>query len=135
MNDKELVKIAIDAMQKSYSPYSKFKVGAALLTKQGKVYTGCNIENAAYGPTNCAERTAFFKAISEGEKEFAKIAIVGGKDGNITDLFMPCGVCRQVMAEFCDENFQIIVALSEESFKTFSLPELLPFGFTPKNLS
>ena len=135
MNDKELVKIAIDAMQKSYSPYSNYKVGAALLTKQGKVYTGCNIENAAFGPTNCAERTAFFKAISEGEKEFAKIAIVGGKDGNITDLFMPCGVCRQVMAEFCDENFQIIVGLSEDNFKTFSLSELLPFGFTPKNLS
>ena len=96
MNDRDLVKIAIEAMQKSYSPYSNFKVGAALLTKQGKVYTGCNIENAAYGPTNCAERTAFFKAISEGEKEFSKIAIVGGKDGNITNLFMPCGVCRQV---------------------------------------
>lgn len=135
MNDRDLVKIAIEAMQKSYSPYSNFKVGAALLTKQGKVYTGCNIENAAYGPTNCAERTAFFKAISEGEKEFSKIAIVGGKDGNITNLFMPCGVCRQVMAEFCDEYFQVIVGINEENFKVFSLPELLPFGFSPKNLS
>lgn len=135
MNDKKLVQMAFDAMKNAYAPYSNYKVGAALLSKSGKVYTGCNIENAAYGPTNCAERTAFFKAVSEGEREFSKIALVGGKNGNVTNLFMPCGVCRQVMAEFCDESFEIIVALSEEDFKTFSLGSILPFGFSKKTLS
>lgn len=122
-------------MQKAYAPYSEYKVGAALLGKSGTVYTGCNVENASYSPTNCAERTAFFKAISEGEREFVKIAVVGGKDGNVTDLFMPCGVCRQVMAEFCDSDFEVIVALSEGNFKSFALHELLPFGFSKNNVS
>lgn len=134
MNNKELVKIAFDAMQKAYAPYSNYKVGAALLTESNKVYTGCNIENAAYGPTNCAERTAFFKAISEGEQSFSKIAIVGGKNGVVTDMFMPCGVCRQVMAEFCDGDFEIIVAKSQDDFKVFTLKELLPFGFSKNNV-
>lgn len=134
MNNKELVKIAFDAMQKAYAPYSNYKVGAALLTEANKVYTGCNIENAAYGPTNCAERTAFFKAVSEGEQSFSKIAIVGGKNGVVTDMFMPCGVCRQVMAEFCDGDFEIIVAKSQDDFKVFTLKELLPFGFSKNNV-
>lgn len=135
MNNKELVKAAFDAMQKAYAPYSCYKVGAALLSKSGAVYSGCNVENAAYGPTNCAERTAFFKAVSEGEREFTKIAIVGGKDGVVTDLFMPCGVCRQVMAEFCDGDFEIIVARSTDDFSVFMLSELLPFGFSKSNIT
>lgn len=135
MNNKELVKAAFDAMQKAYAPYSFYKVGAALLGKSGKVYSGCNVENAAYGPTNCAERTAFFKAVSEGEREFSKIAVVGGKDGIVTDMFMPCGVCRQVMAEFCDSDFEIIVARSKDDFTVFPLSELLPFGFSKNNIT
>ena len=134
MNDKDLVLTAFDAMKMAYAPYSGYKVGAALLGASGKVYTGCNIENAAYGPTNCAERTAFFKAVSEGEREFTKIAVVGGKDGNVTEAFMPCGVCRQVMAEFCESDFQILVAENKESFKAYSLAEILPFGFSKNNL-
>lgn len=135
MNNKELVKAAFDAMQKAYAPYSCYKVGAALLSKSGTVYSGCNVENAAYGPTNCAERTAFFKAVSEGEREFSKIAIVGGKDGVVTDLFMPCGVCRQVMAEFCAGDFEVIVARSEDDFTSFTLSSILPYGFSKKNIS
>lgn len=134
MNNKELVKAAFDAMTKSYAPYSGYTVGAALLSKSGVLYTGCNVESASYSPTNCAERTAFFKAISEGEREFSKIAIVGGKQGNVTDMFMPCGVCRQVMAEFCDDDFEIIVALTPDDFKSFTLKELLPFGFSKNNI-
>ena len=123
-----LVKKAYEAMQYSYSPYSGFKVGAALLCKNGNIYTGCNIENSAYSPTNCAERTAFFKAISEGERDFKAIAIVGGKDGEITDYCYPCGVCRQVMAEFCDRDFEIITA-SPAGIKTYTLKDLLPEAF------
>ena len=134
MNNKELVKAAFDAMGKAYAPYSGYTVGAALLSKSGTLYTGCNVESASYSPTNCAERTAFFKAISEGERDFSKIAIVGGKQGNVTDIFMPCGVCRQVMAEFCDDDFEIIVALTPDDFKSFTLKELLPFGFSKNNI-
>lgn len=134
MNNKQLVTAAFAAMQNAYAPYSSYKVGAALLSKSGRLYTGCNVENAAYGPTNCAERTAFFKAVSEGEHEFVKIAVVGGKDGNVTDLFMPCGVCRQVMAEFCDGDFEIIVARSEDDFTSFTLSTILPYGFSKKNI-
>ena len=134
MNNKELVKAAFIAMQRAYAPYSGYTVGAALLGKSGTLYTGCNVESASYSPTNCAERTAFFKAISEGEREFIKIAIVGGKQGNVTDMFMPCGVCRQVMAEFCDDDFEIIVALTPDDFKSFTLKELLPFGFSKNNI-
>ena len=134
MNNKELVKVAFSAMERAYAPYSGYTVGAALLGKSGALYTGCNVESASYSPTNCAERTAFFKAISEGEREFSKIAIVGGKQGNVTDMFMPCGVCRQVMAEFCDDDFEIIVALTPDDFKSFTLKELLPFGFSKNNI-
>ena len=135
MNRSELVKLAIDARNFSYSPYSNFMVGAALLTKSGKIYTGCNIENAAYSPSNCAERTAFFKALSEGEKEFEAIAIVGGQKGKGLEICAPCGVCRQVMMEFCDyETFEIILGKSEDDYLKYTLQELLPLGFGPKNL-
>lgn len=135
MSNKELVKAAFAAMQKAYAPYSGYKVGAALLSKSGTVYSGCNVENASYSPTNCAERTAFFKAISEGECEFSAIAVVGGKDGVVTNLFMPCGVCRQVMAEFCDADFKVLVARSEDDFSEFTLLELLPSGFSKNNMT
>lgn len=134
---KELVDAAISARKMAYTPYSDFKVGAALQTKSGKVYQGCNIENATYTPTNCAERTAFFKAVSEGEYEFECIAIVGGKGEAISGkICPPCGVCRQVMMEFCDpENFKIILVKSTDEWEVFTLRELLPFGFGPANLS
>lgn len=135
MNNLDLVKIAFEAMEKAYSPYSHCKVGAALLTRDGKVYTGCNVENASYGATNCAERTAFFKAISEGEREFSKIAIVGGLEGVVTNMFMPCGVCRQVMDEFCNRDFEVLVAKDQENFEIFTLSQLLPLSFDEKNLS
>lgn len=133
---EEMIELAIKQLSYSYTPYSGFKVGAALLTKGGKFYTGCNIENAAYTPTNCAERTAFFKAVSEGEREFAAICIVGGKDGVLTEYAAPCGVCRQVMMEFCNlDTFQIILATSKEQYEIFTLKELLPLGFGPANLA
>jgi len=132
---KNLVLEAIEAMKSSYAPYSHFNVGAALLTKKQKIYRGCNIENAAYSPTNCAERTAFFKAISEGEREFSAIAIVGGKNGLLTDYCPPCGVCRQVLREFAEpKNFLVILAKSEEEYMLFFLEELLPLSFGPENL-
>lgn len=135
MDNKELIKLALEARQMAYVPYSKYMVGAALLTRQGKVYKGCNIENAAYTPTNCAERTAFFKAVSEGEREFDAIAIVGGYEGNPTDYAYPCGVCRQVMIEFCNpEKFRVITAISEEQYLEQTLAEMLPHGFGPQNL-
>ena len=133
---EEMIELAIGQLQYSYTPYSGFKVGAALLTKDGKFYTGCNIENAAFTPTNCAGRTAFFKAVSEGEREFRAICIVGGKDGVLTEYAAPCGVCRQVMMEFCDpETFQIILATGKEQYEIFTLKELLPQGFGPTNLA
>ena len=123
-----LIKAAFSARENSYSPYSHFRVGAALLSENGKVYTGCNIENRAYGPTNCAERTAFFKAVSEGENSFSAIAIVGGEKEPV--WCYPCGVCRQVMAEFCSpEKFQIICARSEDEYRIFPLKDLLPEMF------
>ncbi len=116
-------------------PYSNFSVGAALLSVDGKIYTGCNIENAAYTPTNCAERTAFFKAISEGEKDFLAIAVVGAKKGETLEFCPPCGVCRQVMMEFCNpKEFKVIVAKSIDEYKIFTLEEILPMGFGPNNL-
>jgi cytidine deaminase len=133
--NKELIEKAIKARQNSYSPYSKYMVGAALLTQDGKIYTGCNIENAAYTPTNCAERTAFFKAVSEGERYFTAIAIVGGYEGEPRDFAYPCGVCRQVMAEFCNpDEFRIITAVSIDNYKETTLRRLLPDGFGPANL-
>ena len=131
MTNSELIKKAFEAMEFAYVPYSGYKVGAALLAKNGTVYTGCNIENAAYGPTNCAERTAFFKAVSEGVLEFEKIAVVGGKGGVVTDYFVPCGICRQVMSEFCDDDFVILVGKTPDDYLEKTLPELLPHRFTP----
>ncbi len=133
---EEMIDLAIEQLKYSYTPYSHFKVGAALLTRDGKLYTGCNIENAAYTPTNCAERTAFFKAVSEGEREFQAICVVGGKDGVLTEYAAPCGVCRQVMMEFCNpETFRIILATSKEQYDIFTLKEMLPLGFGPDNLA
>ena len=134
MTDKELFKSAINAMNNSYSPYSGCKVGAALICKNGNVYTGTNIENAAFGPTVCAERVAVFKAVSEGEKEFSKIAVVGGKGGVINGIFAPCGVCRQVLREFCDDDFEILLGETKESFKKVALKDLLPLSFSPENV-
>ena len=130
-----LIREAIRAMQYSYSPYSHFRVGAALLAGSGKIYRGWNIENAAYTPTNCADRTACFKAVSEGEHEFDAICIGGGKDGILEEYAPPCGVCRQVMMEFCDpETFKIILATDETHYTEFTLKDLLPLGFGPGNL-
>ena len=130
-----LIEEAFAARKMAYTPYSHFQVGAALLTEKGGIYRGCNIENAAYTPTNCAERTAFFKAVSEGVKEFDAICIVGGKGGVVTEYAPPCGVCRQVMKEFCHEDaFQIILARSVKEYKVYTLAELLPMGFGPDNL-
>lgn len=136
MERKELIRLALEARQMAYTPYSNFKVGAALLGKNGVVYKGCNIENSAYTPTNCAERTAFFKAVSEGVYEFEAIAIVGGaKDSQQLDYCAPCGVCRQVMMEFCDyDTFEIILAKNEEEYQVYKLKDLLPLGFGPANL-
>lgn len=125
-----LISSALQARDKAYAPYSHFRVGAALLTKEGKIYQGCNIENASYGATNCAERTALFKAVSEGECAFAAIAIAGGLEGEeITEYAYPCGVCRQVMREFCDPDFQVVVAMSEEEYQVMPLSALLPYCF------
>ncbi len=129
-NYKNLIESAIEMLKFSYAPYSHFKVGAALLSKENKIYSGCNIENAAFGPSNCAERTAVFKAVSQGVKEFKAIVIVGGYEGKITDYCSPCGVCRQVLAEFCDKDFKIICAKSTEDYKIFTLGELLPSTFS-----
>lgn len=131
-----LINEAFAARGMAYTPYSHFQVGAALLTADGRIYRGCNIENAAYTPTNCAERTAFFKAVSEGEREFTAIAIVGGaEDATEFDWCAPCGVCRQVMEEFCDERtFEIVLARSAEEYEVYTLGELLPKGFGPHNL-
>jgi len=136
MSDRELYEKAVEAREKSYSPYSHFQVGAALLTAAGKVYLGCNIENAAYTPTVCAERTAFFKAVSEGERQFEAIAIAGGAQSAETlDYCPPCGVCRQVMKEFCnEEQFAVILGKSSGEIRKFRLKELLPMGFGPDRL-
>lgn len=132
---QKMIETSIAQLAYSYVPYSGFRVGAALLAKNGTVYTGCNIENAAYTPSNCAERTAFFKAVSEGVKEFDAICIVGGQDGVLTGYTPPCGVCRQVMMEWCDpEEFDIILAVDTENYQVFKLKELLPMGFGPSNL-
>ncbi len=136
MDYSRLTELSLEARKQAYTPYSDFQVGAALLTKNGKVYTGCNIENAAYSPTNCAERTAFFKAVSEGEREFEAIAITGGaKNAEKLELCPPCGVCRQVMMEFCKPSeFKIILGKTKDEYKIFTLEELLPLGFGPAQL-
>lgn len=135
MDKKELVKEALAAREFAYTPYSKFNVGAALLCKNGRVFRGCNIESASYTPTNCAERTAFFKAVSEGEREFSAIAIVGGPAGTPpADFCYPCGVCRQVMAEFCGRDFKVYIAKSESEIREYSIDEIIPFAFTQEDL-
>lgn len=136
MTSAELILEAKKARERAYAPYSKYMVGAALLTRSGKLYHGCNIENAAYGPTNCAERTAFFKAIYDGEREFEKIAIVGGMQGmEADDTCAPCGVCRQVMMEFCNpKSFKIVLANGKDKEMELTLEELFPYGFGPENL-
>ena len=137
--DKELIEKLIDTaigqMSMAYTPYSHFDVGSALLTKDRKIYTGCNIENAGYTPSNCAERTAFFKAVSEGVREFEAICVAGGMNGEPAEYTAPCGVCRQVMMEFCDpKTFQIILVKNREEYKIMTLEELLPMGFGPGSL-
>ena len=132
---EKLIDTALAQLDFSYAPYSGFNVGAALLAKNQAVYTGCNIENAAYTPTNCAERTAFFKAVSEGVRDFEAICIVGGKNQKATDYTAPCGVCRQVMMEFCNPKiFKIILAIDRENYRIFTLDDMLPQGFGPANL-
>ena len=130
-----LVKAAIEATKYAYVPYSNFKVGAAILAENGKIYTGCNIENASYSPTNCAERTAIFKAVSEGVTKFKKIAVVGGPNGNLENYCPPCGVCRQVISEFADEDFELILGTSENTYAVYNFfEEVLPLSFTAKEL-
>lgn len=134
MTDIELIEKAKKAAKNSYSPYSGYTVGAALLSKDGRVFTGCNIENAAYSPTNCAERTAVFKAVSKGVREFEKIAVVGGYRLDFKDYFAPCGVCRQVLREFCDEDFVILLGKNADEYKRLTLKELLLFSFSNESM-
>lgn len=134
MTSEKLIEMAKTAASNAYAPYSDFCVGAALLCKSGKVYTGCNIENSSFSPTNCAERTAFFKAVSEGERDFEAIAIVGGKNLDFSDFCYPCGVCRQVMSEFCKGEFRIILGKADGEIIESTLSELLPNGFSSENL-
>lgn len=131
MTNDKLLKLALSARENAYSPYSNFSVGAALLCTDGTVYTGCNIENASYSPTICAERVAFFKAVSEGKREFAAIAIAGG---NHPSACPPCGVCRQVMTEFCTSDFAVILSGKDGSAQRYTLQELLPFNFSKDTL-
>ena len=134
MRARDLMRLAEAARERAYAPYSNFLVGAALLGKSGKVYLGCNVENAGYGATNCAERTAFFKAISDGEREFQAIAIVGGKRGEKPGYCPPCGICRQVMAEFCDGEFPVVLG-SADKYEIHKLSDLLPLAFNPDSLT
>ena len=135
MTPQELIRLATEARERAYVPYSGFAVGAALLCKNGKIYQGCNIENAAFGPTVCAERTAFFKAVYDGEREFSAIAVVGGRAGEpVTGLFPPCGVCRQVMREFCGEDFTLYLGTGGENYEEKTLGEILPLSFSPADL-
>ena len=135
MKPEELVALAKEARARAYVPYSGFSVGAALLCKDGKIYQGCNIENAAFGPTVCAERTAFFKAVYDGEREFEAIAVVGGRAGEeITGLFPPCGVCRQVMREFCGLDFRLYLGREDGRWEERTLGEMLPMSFSPADL-
>ena len=133
--DTELIQAAMEARERAYAPYSGYLVGAALLTDDGEIYQGCNIENASYGATNCAERTAFFKAVSQGKRNFQAIAIVSGRElqrGEIfPDMAYPCGICRQVMREFCGPDFRILVGRSTEDFEEYTLEELLPESYGP----
>lgn len=134
MNKEELFILAKEAMKTSYAPYSNYNVGAALLTKSGNVYKGCNIENASFSVTNCAERTALFSAVSNGEREFEAICIVGGKNNKITDYAMPCGACRQVLSEFCGEDFKVYVGINESEIEEYMLGQLIPCSFSKSKL-
>lgn len=134
MTAAELISYAREAMCNAYAPYSHHTVGAALLSATGDVYLGCNVENAAYGPTCCAERVALFKAISEGEREFSAIAIVGGRDGDTSEPCAPCGVCRQVLREFCDPDTFLILLGYDDGYNEYTLGELLPESFGPDNI-
>ena len=134
MHDHELMALAVQARAFSYAPYSNFHVGAALLGKSGRVYTGCNVENAAYTPTNCAERTAIFKAVSEGEREFTAIAVVGGAGDSLSELCAPCGVCRQVLAEFCNGDLRVIMG-NPDHIEVTTLADLLPHSFGKQDLN
>lgn len=134
MDNRQLLDIAISAMKSAYAPYSHFHVGAALLTESGEVYTGCNIENAAYSCTVCAERTAFFSAVRDGHRKFSKIAVVGGMNGEISSFTFPCGVCRQVMREFCADDFKLIFTDGTD-VRELTLCDLLPYSFSPADLS
>ncbi len=135
MTPERLIALAKEAMIHAYAPYSGCKVGAALLCADGTVYQGCNIENAAYGPTNCAERTAFFKAVYDGHRAFTAIAVCGGKDGEVTGIFPPCGVCRQVMREFCKDDFAVYLADGNGGYETYTLAQLLPLSFQRERFS
>ena len=136
MDKKELIRQALAAREKAYTPYSHFKVGAALLGKSGRVYTGCNVENAAYTPSNCAERTALFKAVSEGVTKFTDIAVVGARRGEVNkQITSPCGVCRQALFEFGGPELNVIMAKTPDDFIERSMDELLPFGFGPSNVA
>ena len=132
MEPKELIARAIAAMDRAYVPYSGYRVGAALLCADGKVYEGCNIENGSYGATNCAERTAFFRAVFDGERAFSAIAVCGGKGGVISDVFPPCGICRQVMREFCEDDFKIYLVGKDGVYQERTLAQLLPDSFRPR---
>ena len=134
MKPEELNALAVEAMGHAYAPYSGYQVGAALLCKDGTVYQGCNIENASFSPTVCAERTAIFKAVYDGHRDFAALSVCGGKGGVITGAFPPCGVCRQALNEFCENDMPVILAKSEEDYQIVTLGELLPLGFGPKNV-
>lgn len=134
MDNKELIKIALKASENAYAPYSHYCVGAALVANDESVYSGCNIENASFSATNCAERSAFFSAINDGKRSFSKIAIVATKDGVIDRAVTPCGICRQVMREFCNDDFIIITAKSVDEYSEFTLSELLPHSFSANNL-
>ena len=134
MTPEKLVELAKEAMNHAHAPYSGYKVGAALLCADGQVYQGCNIENASYSPTICAERTAFFKAVYDGHRDFTAIAICGGKDGVITGTFPPCGVCRQVMREFCQDDFLVYI-IGPEGYETQTLAQLLPCSFSSQKMN
>ncbi len=134
MKPEALMELAKQAMARAYAPYSGYQVGAALLCADGTVYQGCNIENASFSPTVCAERSAFFKAVYDGHRDFSAIAVCGGKGGELSGLFPPCGVCRQVMAEFCSADFLIYLAQGEQSLETYTLAQLLPLGFSAQSM-
>jgi len=133
--EQKLMRTAMEYRKRSYSPYSGYQVGAALLSVDGEIFGGCNIENAAFSPTNCAERTALFKAVSEGKKDFKAIAVVGGKAGESLEFCTPCGVCRQALVEFCNpKEFVVYLGTGTDDYKGYLLEELLPFSFSPKNV-